>query len=165
MPGRPLLVRPLINQLYCLRALGLPNAQGILFNSGTRLRFDFSIHPSQISREYSCRIELGRSGYDPKAYVLSPDLQELAGGEHPPHIYEIINGITQLCLFYPQSNEWTTQSWLSHTMVPWTISWLRYYEIWLITGTWEGGGEYPDMNPTPPRRRYGMAGRRAQSSR
>lgn len=164
MPGRPLLARPLINQLYRLRALGLPNAHGILLDRRTRLRFDFSVHPTQISREYSCRIELGGNGYDPKAYVLSPDLQKLAGGERPPHIYDYVKGITRLCLFYPQSTEWTTQSWLSETMVPWTISWLRFYEAWLITGNWEGGGEFPDMNPTPPRRRYGMAGRRAQTS-
>jgi len=163
MPGRPLSARPLINQLFRLRALGLPNANGILLDRRTRLRFDFSVRPTLISREYFCRIELRSRGYDPEAYVLSPDLQELAGGERPPHIYDHINGITRLCLFYPQSNEWTTQSWLSDTMVPWTISWLRFYEIWLITGKWEGGGEHPDTNPTPQRRRYGMAGRRAQT--
>jgi hypothetical protein len=165
MPGRPLSARPLIKQLYLLRALGLPNANGILLDRRTRLRFDFSVRPTTISREYFCRIELRSRGYDPKAYVLSPDLQALAGGERPPHIYDHIEGITRLCLFYPQSSEWTTQSWLSDTMVPWTISWLRFYEIWLITGKWEGGGEYPDTNPTPPRRRYGMAGRRTQTNR
>lgn len=163
MPGRPLSARPLINQLFHLRALGLPNANGVVLNRRTKLRFDFSVWPTQISREYSCRVELSQGGHDPEAYVLSPDLQELAGGERPQHIYDHINGITQLCLFYPKSNEWTPQSCLSNTMVPWTISWLRFYEIWLITGKWEGGGEHPnlDADPSPPRRRFGMAGRRA----
>ena len=161
MPGRPILPRPLITQLYHLRALGLLHANGVLLNRRTRLRFDFSVRPTRISREYSCRIELSHLGNDPEAYVLSPNLQELAEGKRPPHIYDYVNGVTQLCLFYPQSSEWTTQSWLSQTMVPWTISWLRFYEIWQITGAWEGGGEHPNVESSPPRRRYGMAGRRA----
>lgn len=161
MPGRPISARPLITQLYHLRALGLGTANGVLLNRRTKLRFDFSVRPTLISREYSCRIELSSGGYVPEAYVLRPDLQELAGGERPPHIYDHVDGVTRLCLYYPKSNEWTTQSWLSRTMVPWTITWLRFYEIWQITGKWEGGGEHPNADPSPPRRRFGMAGRRA----
>ena len=29
------------------------------------------------------------------------------------------------------------------TTVPWTSEWLLNYEIWLATGTWYGGGEWP----------------------
>jgi hypothetical protein len=161
MPGRPMTARPLITQLYQLRALGLSNANGLLLDRRTRLRFDFSLQPTQISCEYFCRIELSIGGCEPRAYVLSPDLQELAGGKRPPHVYDHVDGVTRLCLYYPTSNEWTTQSWLSKTMVPWTISWLRFYEIWQITGKWEGGGEHPTADPSPPRRRFGLAGRRA----
>lgn len=163
MPGRPLAAPRLIDQLYRLRALGLSNAKGVLLNRRTRLRFDFSVRPSEISAEYACRVELSNGGYEPQAYVLSPDVQELADSQRPPHIYDHVKGITRLCLYYPGSNEWNSQSWLTDTMVPWTINWLRYYEVWLITGEWEGGGEHPDLDagPAPPRRRYGMAGRRA----
>ena len=29
------------------------------------------------------------------------------------------------------------------TTVPWTAEWLLNYEIWLATGSWYGGGEWP----------------------
>ena len=161
MPGRCVSAPPLVTQLYHLRALGLANASGTLLERRTKLRFDFCVRPTLISREYSCRIQLSTGGYNPEAWVLNPDLQQLADGARPPHIYDLVNGKTQLCLFYPQSNEWTTQSWLAKTMVPWTISWLRFFEIWQNTGKWEGGGEHPSAEPTSPRRRFGIAARRA----
>jgi hypothetical protein len=41
---------------------------------------------------------------------------------------------------------------LAYTVVPWTSEWLVFYELWLITGEWLGGGTHP-----APRR----AGRRS----
>jgi hypothetical protein len=32
---------------------------------------------------------------------------------------------------------------LAHTIVPWLISWLVFYEIWLVSGVWHGGGFEP----------------------
>ncbi|MGH8092034.1 MAG: hypothetical protein ACREIF_00990 [Chthoniobacterales bacterium] len=29
---------------------------------------------------------------------------------------------------------------LADTIVPWTSRWLYFYEIWLATGEWMGGG-------------------------
>ena len=29
---------------------------------------------------------------------------------------------------------------LSETIIPWAIEWLKYYELWRITGKWLGGG-------------------------
>ncbi len=29
---------------------------------------------------------------------------------------------------------------VAYTIVPWLMEWLVYYEVWLITGQWEGGG-------------------------
>lgn len=144
-------------QLYRLDALGLTKAHGAVLDRGAGLRFDFSVKPHAIAREYRCRLELRVGGRRPEAYVLQPDLQQLAGGRRPPHIYDYLNGCTRLCLFMPSSDEWTPQSWLSDTMLPWTISWLRYYELWLDTDEWEGGGKHPGQR----RRRYGIAGRRA----
>jgi len=37
-----------------------------------------------------------------------------------------------------------TQSMLiADTTVPWTAEWLANYEVWLATGEWHGGGEWP----------------------
>lgn len=164
--GRRFLTPPSLSaQLFRLSALELPGAQGHLWNKRAKLRFDFSVTPTLFSREYRCRLELERGGFSPQAFVLSPDLKQLAQGERPPHTYPNDHSErTRLCLFLPGSGEWTTRSWLADTMLPWTISWLRFYEIWLATGVWEGGGEHPrvdkDTPLTLPRRRYGMAGRR-----
>jgi hypothetical protein len=29
---------------------------------------------------------------------------------------------------------------LAYTVVPWISEWLLYYELWLFTGEWTGGG-------------------------
>jgi hypothetical protein len=29
---------------------------------------------------------------------------------------------------------------IAATIVPWLSLWLYYYEVWLATGAWEGGG-------------------------
>ena len=33
---------------------------------------------------------------------------------------------------------------ISNTIIPWTIEWLYFYELWLATGEWLGGGEHVD---------------------
>jgi len=159
MGGWPTPTLPLRLQLDRLEALGLPNASGTVLDHGGRLRFDFSVKPHSFAREYCCRLELRIDGKKPDASVLRPDLQELAGRKPPPHIYDYAKGRTKLCLFMPGSGEWTRQCWLADTMLPWTAEWLRFYEIWLDTGEWEGGGEHPGE----PRRRYGIPGRRPRA--
>ena len=32
---------------------------------------------------------------------------------------------------------------LATTIVPWCSEWLFYYELWLATGEWLGGGVHP----------------------
>ena len=32
---------------------------------------------------------------------------------------------------------------IADTIVPWTAEWLVHYEIWLVTGEWYGGGDWP----------------------
>jgi hypothetical protein len=29
------------------------------------------------------------------------------------------------------------------TFVPWTATWLYYFEKWLVSDDWKGGGEHP----------------------
>lgn len=155
---RPTPAGSLAAQLARLQALGLPGAYGAVIDRGSKLRFDFTVEPFAGAREYRCRIEMARDARNPQAYALSPDLQALADGKPLPHIYDYSAGTTRVCLHRPANRDWLPACWLSKTMVPWTIEWLRYYELWLVDGEWGGGGEHPD---TEPRRRYGMAGRRS----
>jgi hypothetical protein len=40
--------------------------------------------------------------------------------------------------------EWRPQLQLSDTILPWASLWLFYFEQWLFSGKWEGGGAHPN---------------------
>jgi hypothetical protein len=65
----------------------------------------------------------------------------LADGRRLPHVYE--QAPTRLCLFLPGSGEWGAWMRLDQTIVPWTALWLLYFEEWLYSGEWAGGGLHP----------------------
>ena len=65
--------------------------------------------------------------------------------EKIPHTYERNyidknKQIVRLCLYYPKYGEWKNYMYIADTIIPWTIEWLYYYEMWRITGEWLGGG-------------------------
>lgn len=39
--------------------------------------------------------------------------------------------------------EWTSEMPLAETIIPWASLWLFYFEDWLVTNGWKGGGEHP----------------------
>lgn len=70
-----------------------------------------------------------------------------------PHKYEIDadKNMVRICLY--RYREFNTYKFLSKTIIPWTIEWLYFYEIWLATGEWCGGGEHPNTGDVkePPK--------------
>lgn len=71
--------------------------------------------------------------------MIEPKIKKYRNGVKVPHLYN--DG--SLCLFYPKNDEWNyKQLWLE-TLIPWTSLWLFYYEIWIETGEWLGGGIHP----------------------
>ena len=95
------------------------------------------IQPSPISDQYTIELRY-RAPKDPDVRVLAPPLRRCEG-EPIPHMYEQ----DRLCLHQPCRREWTPSDSLSLTIVPWAELWLHFYELWLISGTWHGGGEHP----------------------
>lgn len=93
-----------------------------------------NIQPHPLCYTYTIKIEYRLTGY-PKVWVLYPELRSYQN-KPIPHMY----GQKRLCLFYPKANEWKRSMWISQTIIPWTSLWLYYYEYWLITGEWLGGG-------------------------
>lgn len=75
-------------------------------------------------------------GADPRVRVLSPQLRYADGEEKYPHMYDQ----KYLCLHFPKNKEWTPRMPIAKTIVPWISDWLFYYESWLVTGEWLGGG-------------------------
>lgn len=97
-----------------------------------RLRWEGRIEPTVASESYLVRIDFRLPGA-PQISVLSPPLEAPADGQLP-HVYEG----DRLCLCYP--HEWRPQMRIDTTIVPWTSEWLFFYELWLFSGKWYGGG-------------------------
>ena len=104
------------------------------------LNWEGMIRPTPISREYLIRI-IYKPGSQPAVFVLEPSLGELAGGREIPHLYSQEKG--ELCLYRPKYREWKPDQHISQTIIPWIYVWLFFFEEWLLSNEWRGGGEHP----------------------
>lgn len=107
-----------------------------------KLTWDFDAQPTPISRSYRLRLRYCQGG-TPEVVVLAPDLGSLAGGRDLPHVYE--QTPPRLCLYMPGTSEWTPNRMIADTIVPWALLWCFYFEDWLLTDHWSGGGEHPKV--------------------
>jgi hypothetical protein len=108
-----------------------------------QLVWNFTAQPTPLSRIYDLRI-VYRQGEKPLIYVISPDLPVISDGRKIPHLYE--QKPTRLCLYYVKTREWASSMLMTSTIVPWAILWLFYFEEWLFSGEWKGGGIHPGEN-------------------
>jgi hypothetical protein len=129
-----------------LKGLALPGAR-LTFQGGKTLRYHFQIAPGTFGRLYQCVLVVTPDARRPDLIVLDPDLSVLAGGRKLPHTYPHKGKGTKLCLWWPKGRDWTTQMEFTDTYVPWAAEWFFYFEDWLFTGEWAGGGVHPDMQP------------------
>ncbi len=120
----------------------------------TGLIWDYRNRPTPLSREYSMRITFQR-GETPKMFVTDPDPSAVAGGRPLPHVY---HDPLRLCLTLPGTHEWMGTMRIDQTFVPWATTWLYYFEEWLISDEWKGGGKHPDPDDSE---RYARRVRRA----
>ncbi len=128
-----------------LKGLGLPDAT--LGYSGRILNYRASISPGAFGRLYQCLLKVKPDGQQPDVIVLEPDLRTLADGKRIPHTYAYDGKGTRLCLWWPKGRDWLPSMKLVDTFVPWTAEWLYFFELWLLTGEWSGGGQHPDPRP------------------
>lgn len=154
-PRRPLTAA---QQFLSLRMSPIAPGAGSLRTG--RLLWRFPVTPSPLSRQYAARIEYAL-GHAPKVFIEAPDLIDLAAGRRLPHVYEQCP--PRLCLYLPGTQEWHPGLRLDQTIVPWTSLWLFYFEDWLMTDQWSGGGMHPD--PTAPRRLRRILPRRLRAPR
>lgn len=79
----------------------------------------------------------------PEVTILDPPLLRRADdpGDPIPHVYiDPDREHPVLCLFDPRAKGWGRHEAIADTILPWTASWLRFYEAWHATGVWTGGG-------------------------
>ena len=103
-----------------------------------RLTCTGKLRPTEISKQYSVKLIYVLDDI-PELTVMDPPLETNSEDKHPPHLYES----KFLCVYHPRRNEWNNTKVIAKTIIPWISLWLYYYEIWLATGKWKGGGEHP----------------------
>ncbi len=121
---------------------------------GNTLSWGFLVSPTLLSRLYSARIEY-RQELSPQIFIDDPDLVLLSEGRRLPHVYE--QSPTRLCLFHPDFGEWGAWMRLDQTIVPWTATWLLYFEEWLTSNEWAGGGLHPRLRGQERPRSHGRS--------
>lgn len=96
-----------------------------------------TIQPDGLCRSYDFLIKY-KFLNSPEVWIVNPDIEY----DFNIHMYK---DSKQLCLFHPTKAPWKPKYSLSDTIIPWTCAWLLYYELWLLTGTWQG--EEADHGP------------------
>lgn len=130
-------------QQYLLLKNGrVGNGTGSL--DATGLVWEYKERPTPLSREYTVRIEYKRGGI-PQVFIKDPDIIALAGdrADDIPHTYK---DPLCLCLYLPGSGEWDGKMRIDQTLVRWASVWLFYFEEWLASNDWKGGGVHPDRD-------------------
>ena len=115
----------------------------ILIENRKKLVWYGLISPTAISKKYKVIIiyELNKS---PEVYVIGDELEKLDAADFP-HNYNIDkkNKMVKICIY--RYREFSSSKILADTIVPWTVEWLYFYENWLATGKWLGGGAHPTV--------------------
>ena len=102
---------------------------------------EFDLQPTSLSRIYKVLI-ISIEGYSPHAYILSPSLNELKETKLSiPHLYD--SKRFRLCLHYPHTNDYKCNEEIGQQYIPWIKLWLYYFEEWLCSKEWKGGGVEP----------------------
>lgn len=122
-----------------------PNCPGQGTIRQRQLTWRFQVRPTPLSRIYDVRIEY-KEGSSPKIFVDNPILEELAGDRVLPHVYS--EKPARLCLYRQVRGDWDESKTLDGYIVPWVSLWLYYFEDWLATDDWKGGGEHPEPTAT-----------------
>lgn len=112
-----------------------------------RLTWFWQVKPSPCSVTYTIRMVV-QGVHGPKVHVVDPPLQRAEGEEQLPHVFEE----DRLCLYYDDEFD-RRRDLLAETVVPWVSEWLFFYEQWLTTGEWHGGGIHPGEEPDVSSRR------------
>ena len=97
------------------------------------------VKPTPNSTEYTFKIVYNLT--TPKVYILNPIIEF----NNDIHMYPQDNS---LCLYHPKIDKIPIWNFKEHrlydTIIPWTVEWFTYYELYLITGKWE----HPEVKHT-----------------
>lgn len=101
------------------------------------------LQPTPLSDKYEVLIKytIRKPPYI-QVFVVNQNFKNLDNPSFP-HKYKVYpeKNTVKICL--DRYKVFTKKKYISTTIIPWTLEWLYFYEIWNITGVWCGGGEHP----------------------
>jgi len=78
----------------------------------------------------------------PYVSLIEPEIAPPEEGrwEDIPHLWydEETPQNSGLCLFDPDGKEWDRTMLIADYTIPWACEWIKYYELWHLTGEWLG---------------------------
>lgn len=107
-----------------------------------RLLWWGELKPTPLSKTYKIRIECYDFYQRPKVILYGDQIDGIERSDFPHH-FEIDREKPEVVLCLHMPYEYDFRSWIADTIIPWTQEWLYFYEIWLATGEWCGGGHVP----------------------
>jgi hypothetical protein len=106
-------------------------------NRGGLISWIGTLTPTPMSDTYTVGFEYSVP-FRPEIRVLAPDLVVRPESDGLPHVF----GDGTLCVH--TADEWHGRLIIAQTIVPWTSTWLYFYEVWRDTGYWIGKGTHPE---------------------
>lgn len=107
-------------------------------NRGNYACWTGKLQPTHLSETFQVEIAY-TAPWRPKVCVLSPELKVHPEHTRLPHVFS--DGT--LCVH--TDKDWRPGLVIARTILPWTCAWLYFYELWLLTGCWLGGGTHPEF--------------------
>lgn len=106
-------------------------------------RYGFSVEVELRQGKYKVRIDYNHRGRV-SVYLLEPEIDMSKSMEI--HTYGMrFHGaykkeVPKLCLDHPKYDDWKPSILLLDSYIPWASEWTEFYELWVLTGVWYGGG-------------------------
>lgn len=130
-------------QQACMLKQRYPESICRIRNESLYCRID-GFRACDCSRRYSLEI-IKDPGRPVEVWLSGDTLYKRADLKTIPHIYDSDEAKHKvlLCLSY---KDWRPSQAYTDTFLPWAMEWIFYFEVWLYTGEWSGGGKHPQQS-------------------
>lgn len=109
-------------------------------------RYGFSVEVELRQGKYKVRIDYNYIGIV-SVYLLEPNIDMSNSTEihtYGMHFHGAYKReVPELCLKHPKIDDWKPSTLLIDSYIPWATEWTEFYELWVLTGVWYGGGVHP----------------------
>lgn len=99
-----------------------------------------TLTPTEGCETYELRLTWSKGKF-PEVWARAGALERCEDLGSIPHQFgfDEKSKSVKLCL---QRRDWDSGQLIADTYVPWAMEWLVFFELWLATGEWLGGGDH-----------------------